>query len=90
MTARDSRDRGRCRRVRPSRPDGGGSDADDRRLGDCDGRLFGLFLVVAPVLGILTLVWLVGGYAIVFGAIMLVLAFRLRARHMRGASGTTR
>ena len=52
--------------------------------------LFGLFLVVAPALGILTLVWIIGGYAIVFGAIMLVLAFRLRARHVRGALGTTR
>jgi len=52
--------------------------------------LFGLFLVVAPALGILTLVWIIGGYAIVFGTIMLVLAFRLRARHVRGALGTTR
>jgi uncharacterized membrane protein HdeD (DUF308 family) len=52
--------------------------------------LFGLFLVVAPALGILTLVWIIGGYAIVFGAIMLVLAFRLRARHVRGALRTTR
>ena len=52
--------------------------------------LFGLFLVVTPVLGILTLVWLIGAYAIVFGVIMLVLAFRLRVRHMRGALGTAR
>ena len=52
--------------------------------------LFGLFLAVVPALGVLTLVWIIGGYAIVFGAIMLALAFRLRARHVRGALGATR
>src|SRR5262245_61876248 len=52
--------------------------------------LFGLLLVIVPAVGILTLVWIIGGYAIVFGIIMLVLAFRLRARHVRSALGTTR
>jgi uncharacterized membrane protein HdeD (DUF308 family) len=52
--------------------------------------MFGLLLVVVPALGILTLVWIIGGYAIVFGIVMLMLAFRLRARHSRIASGTTR
>src|SRR5215510_400589 len=52
--------------------------------------LFGLFLVIAPALGILTLVWIIGAYGIVFGVIMLVLAYRLRARHMKSALGTTR
>jgi len=52
--------------------------------------LFGLFLVVAPALGILTLVWIIGGYAIVSGIIMIMLGFRLRARHVRSALGTTR
>jgi uncharacterized membrane protein HdeD (DUF308 family) len=52
--------------------------------------VFGLVLVVVPTLGILTLVWIIGGYAIVFGVVMLTLAFRLRARHERSASGTTR
>ena len=52
--------------------------------------LFGLFLVIAPALGILTLVWIIGAYAIVFGVIMLVLAYRLRARHIRSGLGTTR
>jgi uncharacterized membrane protein HdeD (DUF308 family) len=43
--------------------------------------LFGLLLFVLPALGILTLVWLIGGYAIVFGILMLTLALRLRGRH---------
>jgi len=51
--------------------------------------LFGLVLVIAPGLGILTLVWIIGGYAILFGLIMLMLAFRLRARHRQSALGTT-
>jgi uncharacterized membrane protein HdeD (DUF308 family) len=51
--------------------------------------VFGLMLVVAPGLGMLTLVWIIGGYAIVFGLIMLILAFRLRARHLRSALGMT-
>jgi len=51
--------------------------------------VFGLILVVAPALGILTLVWIVGGYAIFFGLIMLTLAFRLRAHHLRSALGAT-
>jgi uncharacterized membrane protein HdeD (DUF308 family) len=42
--------------------------------------VFGLALVVAPGFGLLTLVWIVGGYAIFFGFIMLTLAVRLRAR----------
>lgn len=52
--------------------------------------VFGLTLVIVPALGILTLVWIIGGYAIVFGLIMLVLAVRLRARHRRSALGTSR
>ena len=43
--------------------------------------LFGLLLFVLPALGILTLLWLIGGYAIFFGILMLTLALRLRGRH---------
>jgi uncharacterized membrane protein HdeD (DUF308 family) len=52
--------------------------------------LFGLLLVIVPAIGILTLVWIIGGYAIVSGIIMLMLGFRVRARHVRSALGTTR
>ncbi len=40
---------------------------------------FGLTLTAWPVNGAITLVWLLGGYAIGFGIVMFVMAFRLRA-----------
>lgn len=40
---------------------------------------FGLTLIVWPVNGAITLVWLLGGYAVGFGIVMLFMAFRLRA-----------
>jgi uncharacterized membrane protein HdeD (DUF308 family) len=43
--------------------------------------LFGVLLVVIPApAGLLSLVWLIGAYALAFGALVLVLAFRLRNR----------
>lgn len=42
--------------------------------------LFGLLLFALPAMGVLTLIWLIGGYAIFFGVLMLALAFRLRGR----------
>jgi uncharacterized membrane protein HdeD (DUF308 family) len=43
--------------------------------------LFGLFITIFPMLGALSLVWAVGAFAIAFGVLMLVLAFRLRGIH---------
>jgi uncharacterized membrane protein HdeD (DUF308 family) len=40
--------------------------------------IFGLLLIVWPDAGLLTLVWLIGIYAIVFGVMFLVLAYRVR------------
>jgi uncharacterized membrane protein HdeD (DUF308 family) len=48
--------------------------------------LFGLALVVFPGAGALALVWLIGSFAIASGAILLMLAFRVRGR----ARGTSR
>jgi uncharacterized membrane protein HdeD (DUF308 family) len=40
---------------------------------------FGLLLLYRPLAGGLTLVWLMGAYALAFGVLMLVLGFRLRS-----------
>lgn len=41
--------------------------------------VFGVLMIVYPLAGIVTVIWLIGAYAIVFGVIMLGLAMRLRA-----------
>jgi len=43
--------------------------------------LFGVFLLVFPGAGLLSLVWLVGAWAIVFGFTNVILAWRLRGLH---------
>jgi len=48
--------------------------------------LFGFLAIVWPGAGFLTLLWLIGTYAIVFGVVLLVLAFRLRNLHRRQTS----
>ena len=40
--------------------------------------LFGAVLVIAPLAGILALVWVIGVYAIVFGILMVMEAFKLK------------
>jgi len=52
--------------------------------------LFGIVLVALPGAGLVTLVWLVGAYALVFGAILLGLAFRLRGHGQRVGPGPAR
>jgi uncharacterized membrane protein HdeD (DUF308 family) len=42
--------------------------------------LWGVLLAVFPVTGAVVLTWWLGGYAVAFGAALLVLAFRLRGR----------
>lgn len=54
--------------------------------------LFGLAILIRPGAGALALVWLIGAYAIVFGALLVGFAFRLKkhSHHSRpgyGASG---
>lgn len=46
--------------------------------------VFGVFVLAQPGAGALALVWLIGGYAVVFGVLLLGLAWRLR-RHTAAA-----
>jgi len=46
--------------------------------------VWGVLLWLSPVAGALVLTWWLGGYALVFGVLMLVLAFRLRGRRDGG------
>jgi len=48
--------------------------------------VWGVLLWLAPVAGAIVLTWWLGGYALVFGAMLITLAFRLRGR--RDAPGT--
>ena len=47
--------------------------------------LFGIALVIAPVVGLVVLTWWLGAYAVAFGVALLVLAFKLRGRKRDGA-----
>lgn len=60
-------------------------------LGGAASVIFGVLLVIAPLLGAVVLTWWLGGYALVLGVSLLVLAFRLRPhredhQHMSGAA----
>ncbi|MGO4175494.1 HdeD family acid-resistance protein [Bosea sp. TAF32] len=47
-------------------------------LGALLSMLYGVLLFAAPMIGALVLTWWVGAHAVVFGAILIILAFRLR------------
>lgn len=49
--------------------------------------LFGLSLLIAPLVGAVVLTWWIGAYALLFGIAMLILAFRLKAKfdHLKAA-----
>jgi uncharacterized membrane protein HdeD (DUF308 family) len=52
--------------------------------------LFGIVLVIAPVVGLVVLTWWLGAYAVAFGITLLVLAFKLRGRKDSEVPGTTK
>ena len=66
-------------------------DADHGRgwmiFGAIASILFGMLLLIAPLMGAVVLTWWIGAYALTFGIAMLVLAFRLRAKfeHFKAA-----
>ena len=41
--------------------------------------IFGILLIVLPGPGALSIIWLLGSYALLFGILTLILAFRLRS-----------
>jgi uncharacterized membrane protein HdeD (DUF308 family) len=50
-------------------------------LGGVVSLLFGVALLINPGMSALVLTWWLGGYAVAFGVMLLILAFRLRGRH---------
>lgn len=42
--------------------------------------LFGILMILLPLAGLLSLIWLIGMYSIFFGALLLAVSLRLRAR----------
>ena len=51
---------------------------------------FGVVIALFPGAGLVTLVWLVGMYAIIFGVILVALGFRLRGHGAKVAAGRAR
>jgi uncharacterized membrane protein HdeD (DUF308 family) len=49
-------------------------------LGGIASVIFGIVLLIAPVVGAVVLTWWLGAYAIVFGVVLLVLAFKLHGK----------
>ena len=49
--------------------------------------ILGVIMIINPGAGILGLVWAIGGYAIIFGILMLILAFSARRLADRGSGG---
>ena len=45
--------------------------------------LFGLVMLFMPGAGALALIWVIGAYAIIFGALLVAFSFRLK-RHSQG------
>jgi uncharacterized membrane protein HdeD (DUF308 family) len=50
--------------------------------------VFGIIVLARPEAALLVLVWWIGAYAIVSGVVLIVLAFKLRARHQAAPAAT--
>jgi uncharacterized membrane protein HdeD (DUF308 family) len=51
--------------------------------------LFGVILAVLPGAGLLSLVWLIGIYALIVGVVLIVLGFSMRGQHASGSRRVT-
>lgn len=58
-------------------------------LGGVLSVIFGIILAVLPGVGLLSVVWIIGIYALVFGIALIVLAFRVRGRRRTTDSRVT-
>ena len=60
---------------------------DQLKQGSCIALVaFGVVLLLQPATGDLVLIWRVGAYAVLFGILLVVLAFRMRSLGKRLAS----
>jgi uncharacterized membrane protein HdeD (DUF308 family) len=50
-------------------------------LGGILSVIWGVLLIMQPVIGVLVLTWWFGAYAMAFGILLVVLGFKLRAKH---------
>ncbi len=48
--------------------------------------IFGVLLIISPGTGFLTVLWLIGAYAIAFGLVLLILGIRMRSGHQETVS----
>jgi uncharacterized membrane protein HdeD (DUF308 family) len=51
---------------------------------------FGIVLMMRPAVGVITLAWLLGIYAVLFGVLLVALAFRVRGHGARATPGRAR
>jgi uncharacterized membrane protein HdeD (DUF308 family) len=51
--------------------------------------VFAVLLIVAPFVGALVLTWWIGSWALVFGVVLIMLAFQLRGAHDNAGQGAT-
>jgi uncharacterized membrane protein HdeD (DUF308 family) len=59
-------------------------------LGGVLSVLFGLILAVLPAVGILSLIWLIGAYAVAFGVLLVIAGFRARGHQSGGGARSSR
>jgi uncharacterized membrane protein HdeD (DUF308 family) len=59
-------------------------------LGGIASLVFGIVLLIAPLVGAVVLTWWIGAYALVFGVLLLVLAFQLHSRQEKRARPASR